>query len=159
MPVRREWCSDHLRQPGQLQTSGDTLTLDFAATPVPVGQVRGFFLLSRGVYTSVQPSSQRRSEDPAPARFALLQNRPNPFSRATNIQFELPRSGMVRMEVYDMQGRLVRRLADGWYEAGKWSVDWDRRDTHGNSVPAAIYLYRMTAGSFREQKKMVLLAD
>jgi hypothetical protein len=59
--------------------------------------------------------------------------------------------------VFDLWGRLVRRLADARYEPGRWSAAWDRRDTEGRSVAAGVYLYRMLAGSFHGQRKMVLL--
>ena len=63
----------------------------------------------------------------------------------------------VRIEVFDLQGRLIRRLADQRYEPGQWSVDWDGRDSRGNRVAGSVYLCRMLAGSFHEQRSMVLL--
>jgi hypothetical protein len=137
---------------------GDSLTLDFASPPLAEGQVREYFLLSSGRYTSNLPASQRPIPGPGlPVRFALLQNRPNPFTGGATIGFELPRTERVRLEVFDLQGRQVRTLADGGYPAGRWSVDWDRRDDRGRRASPGIYLYRMSAGTFREQRKMVLL--
>ena len=93
----------------------------------------------------------------APTRFALLQNRSNPFTGGTTIDFELPHPEHVRLEVFDPQGRQVLVLADGPYVPGRWSVEWDRRDAANRVVPPGIYLYRMIAGAFRDQRKMVLL--
>ena len=92
-----------------------------------------------------------------PTRFALLQNRPNPFTGGTTINFELPSAVRVRIEVFDPQGRQVRVLADGAYAPGRWSVEWDRRDAAGRTMSPGLYLYRMRAGSYSDQKKMVLL--
>ncbi len=137
---------------------GDTLNLEFAATPVPAGQVRDFFLLSKGVYTSaVAPLANRPAPGAAaPTRFALLQNRPNPFTGGTTIGFELPRAEQVRIEVFDPQGRQVQTLADGSYAPGRWSVEWDHRDGAGRAMPPGIYLYRMRAGGFEARRKMAL---
>jgi len=93
----------------------------------------------------------------APERFALLQNRPNPFTGGTTIGFELPRGERVRLEVFDLQGRRMRSLADATYAAGRWSVEWDGRDAVGNRVAPGIYLYRMEAGAFRAQRKMAVM--
>jgi hypothetical protein len=51
----------------------------------------------------------------------------------------------------------VRALADASYAGGRWTVEWDRRDGAGHRMPGGIYLYRMEAGAFRAQRKMVLL--
>jgi flagellar hook assembly protein FlgD len=63
----------------------------------------------------------------------------------------------VKLEVFDLQGRRLRTLTNAAYGAGRWSVDWDQRDSNGNRMSPGIYLYRMNAGSFGAQRKMVLL--
>jgi hypothetical protein len=139
---------------------GDTLDLEFAAGAVPEGKVRTYFLLSTGVYTDASSARapQVAQEQALPTRFALAQNKPNPFATTTTIDFELPSFTQVRLEVFDLQGRLVRVLADRGYEPGYHSAEWDRRDQSGSSVGAGVYLYRLRAGAFVEQRKMVLLA-
>jgi len=81
------------------------------------------------------------------------------FGHSTTVGFALPVASQTKLEVFDLQGRRVGVLEDRLIEAGFHSVDWDRRDAKGNPVSAGVYLYRMTAGSFRAQKKMVLLAN
>ena len=138
---------------------GDTLGLEFAATPVPAGQVRDFFLLSRGVYAAVATPFASRPEpaSAAPADYALLQNRPNPFTGGTVIGFDLPRSERVKLEVFDLAGRRVRVLAEGSYAPGRWTAEWDRRDAAGSPMRPGVYLYRLRAGTFQAQRKMVLM--
>jgi hypothetical protein len=92
-----------------------------------------------------------------PVRFALQQNRPNPFSAQTSIGFDLPVSAQVRLEIFDLQGRMIRCVVDQPYAAGRWSLQWDRRAGDGAAIHPGIYLYRIQAGQFRDQKKMVLL--
>jgi hypothetical protein len=139
---------------------GDTIALEFAASAVPQGKTRSYFLLSTGVYTAASSvrAQQAPEEQALPTRFALAQNQPNPFARTTTIRFELPVAVPVKLEVFDLQGRRVQILAERRFEPGYHSVEWDRRDASGSLAPAGVYLYRLTAGSFVEQKKMVLLA-
>lgn len=92
-----------------------------------------------------------------PTRFALQQNRPNPFSGMTTVHFDLPVGTRVRLEVFDAQGRHVRTLADGDYPPGVHAAEWDHRSDGGQGLAAGIYLYRIQAGAFRDQRKMVLL--
>ncbi|HTK31870.1 MAG TPA: T9SS type A sorting domain-containing protein [Candidatus Saccharimonadaceae bacterium] len=135
----------------------DTLTLSFGASTVPDGQVRELFLLSRGMYTSNLPASQHPTTEDLPVRFALRQNWPNPFSHATTIGFDLPTASRVTLDIFDLQGRLVRRVVERSFTPGHWNVQWDRQDRGGRLVGPGVYLYRIQAERFRDQKKMVLL--
>jgi hypothetical protein len=142
---------------------GDTLTLSFAASPPEKGLERDYVLVATGVYTAAAPETGRTpAEEPAsralPTRFALGQNQPNPFASTTRIHFDLPLASRVRLDVFDLQGRRVRVLADAEYPAGFHAVEWDRRGADGHPVPAGVYLYRLHAGAFLAHRKMVLLA-
>src|SRR5262245_48967932 len=92
-----------------------------------------------------------------PLAFSLAQNLPNPFARTTDIAFALPVPTAVKLEVFDLAGRRIAVLADRSFPAGFHKVSWSRTGGNGAIVSAGIYLYRMQAGSFVEQKKMVLL--
>ena len=67
---------------------------------------------------------------------------PNPFNPRTTISFELRQPQRVRIEVYDIAGRRIARLADHRFAAGEVSVTWDGRDAIGREVPAGTYLIR-----------------
>jgi hypothetical protein len=96
-------------------------------------------------------------ETPA-ALLALHQNRPNPFNPSTTISFTLPVECAVRLEVYDVSGRLVARLIDGARQsAGAHDVEWNGRDAAGRAAASGIYVYRLTAGKESISRKMVLL--
>lgn len=145
---------------GNLSTDlqpGDTLDLSFQKVPLARGLARDYFLLSNGVYTSNLPATQHPTGQELPTQFALSQNRPNPFSQSTTIRFALPVASRVRLDIFDTQGRRVRTLADGQWAAGYQNVDWDKRNESGGIVRPGVYLYRLTAGGYRAQKKMVLL--
>jgi hypothetical protein len=87
----------------------------------------------------------------------LGQNYPNPFNPMTTIEYGLSTPEHVELVIYDISGALVRRLVSGAKPAGWYSVQWDGRDQTGRRVASGVYLSRMTAGSFTEVRKLVLL--
>ncbi len=91
-----------------------------------------------------------------PQVYSLSQNYPNPFNPTTNIQFELPKPGVVRLFVYNSLGQVVARLVNGTRDAGYHTVLWSGRDLHGNPVPSGVYHYRLEAEGYVMTKKMVL---
>jgi hypothetical protein len=98
-----------------------------------------------------------KSIGPAPSTFALSQNYPNPFNPTTNIEFAIPQHETVKLEVYDILGRLVTTLANSDMPAGTYKVIWNGKDSNGLSVASGLYLYRLQAGSFTSVKKMLML--
>jgi hypothetical protein len=92
-----------------------------------------------------------------PTVFALRQNYPNPFNPTTVIQYALPKSSFVKIEVYNILGQKVRTLMEEEQEPGYKMVDWDGKDDSGAEVSSGVYFYRIEAGSFVECKKMTLL--
>ena len=84
--------------------------------------------------------------------FCLEQNRPNPFSRSTEISYSLPATTHVSLEVYDTAGRVIEILVDGMQPPGIHQVRWDKK----NSL-SGVYFYRIKAGDHRSAKKMILL--
>ncbi|MBN1465825.1 T9SS type A sorting domain-containing protein, partial [candidate division KSB1 bacterium] len=90
--------------------------------------------------------------EPMPARYDLAQNYPNPFNARTTIRFELSRSGVVQLALYNILGQKVVDLADGHFDAGSHAVQWDAADFAGG-----LYFYRLQAGEFTETKKLILM--
>ena len=82
---------------------------------------------------------------------------PNPFNPSTTIRFGLSERMHVRLQIYDVSGRLVRTLVDGMRSEGEHFERWDGADSAGRTVASGVYFYRLDAGSFTETKKMVLL--
>jgi hypothetical protein len=93
-----------------------------------------------------------------PARpLALHQNSPNPFNPSTTISYYLPERMRVRLDVYDVSGRLVARLADGEQERGDKIARWDGRNMRGERASSGVYYYRLQAGKEVVSRTMVLL--
>jgi hypothetical protein len=79
--------------------------------------------------------------------FAVRPVAPNPAVSSCRITFDLPRQERVAIDVFDVAGRRVARLADGrLYEAGSQSLEWDLRDRRGGLIPPGLYFVRVTAG-------------
>ena len=88
----------------------------------------------------------------------LHQNHPNPFNPATTISFYLPESGPVTIEIYDVSGRLVRRLLDHvWRERGSGAIFWDGLTDAGFEAGSGLYLLRLVVGKETRTQKMMLL--
>lgn len=101
-------------------------------------------------------STSSTGELPAVAR--LEQNAPNPFNPGTTIAFTVPAGGAsVRLDVVDLEGRLVRTLVDGARPEGRQTVTWDGLGRDGKPAAAGVYLYRLQAGAHVETRKMALV--
>lgn len=83
--------------------------------------------------------------------FALYQNYPNPFNPNTRIGYDLPEKTYVRLEVYDMLGRLVEVLVDSEVESGRHEVVFE-----AGGLPSGIYFYRMKTKDWQQVRKMLL---
>ncbi len=89
--------------------------------------------------------------------YHLAQNVPNPFNPQTTIQFSIPNSEFVILNIFNVQGQQIRQLVNKVLGAGVHSVVWNGKDNQGNNVPSGMYIYRIRAGKFFEQKKMLLI--
>ena len=93
-----------------------------------------------------------------PVRTGLFGNAPNPFNPMTLISFIMPpEGGTVRLEVYDLQGKRVKLLVDGFVAGGEQTVPWDGRDDEGAIMPSGVYLYRLRGAGLDDAMKMLLL--
>jgi|GEM_PF-317668 len=99
---------------------------------------------------SFDPWMEKPAEIPTSSK--LIGVYPNPFNPTTAISFELRDASFVKLGVYDISGRQVAELANGWREAGSHEVTFD-----GSDLPSGIYLYRLSAGDWQESGKMVLM--
>ncbi len=97
------------------------------------------------------------TEDQAPQDFSLHQNYPNPFNANTVIEFSLNVGGQTRVEVFDILGRKVSTLVDGYVTAGVHQVAWNGETDRGRENSSGIYFYRLTSGDFVKMRKMVLM--
>ncbi len=90
--------------------------------------------------------------DNTPTEFALFANRPNPFNPTTSIAFDMPVSGHVNIEVFNILGQKVATLVDEVREAGHHEVIWN-----ANGFGSGVFLYRMTTDGYQKTQKMLLM--
>ena len=107
--------------------------------------------ISRMIISSVEESS------PTPETFALLNNYPNPFNGSTFIRFSTPIQSFVRLDIYDLQGRLVSNLAADYFEAGGHQVIWSGLNDNGELMPSGVYYCRLQAGDFSQTLKLLMI--
>ena len=106
-----------------------------------------------GAYTGVEAVSSKM-----PNNYKLENAYPNPFNPSTTIRFSLPKSSKVRLEIYDIRGRLVNSLIDSEHlNAGTFESQWNGRNNRGESVSSGVYIARLTTGDFIQSIKLNLM--
>jgi predicted CXXCH cytochrome family protein len=103
------------------------------------------------------PTDVQLANNEIPTEFALNQNFPNPFNPSTTITFSVPAKQAVRLDVFDIVGRLVKTIVDKELDAGNYRLIWDGKGRTGESVASGVYLYRLQAGAYSAMKKMIML--
>lgn len=91
-------------------------------------------------------------EQKLPDSYTLLQNYPNPFNPATTIEFTTAKTGPVQIRVFDILGREVAALVNGEMRSGNHKITWN-----AGNLPSGIYFYSLSAGSYYQVRKMILL--
>jgi hypothetical protein len=87
-----------------------------------------------------------------PMAYELMQNYPNPFNPITNIKFQVPKAGHVKIFVYNILGQRVATLLDKEMKVGKHLVTFN-----ATRFATGIYFYRIQTDGFMQTKKMMLL--
>ncbi len=112
----------------------------------------GIFVLS-----ALTVSVAERAVSSVLEEYVLTQNYPNPFNPSTAISFQLPTASEVSLVIYDLNGQVVKQLASGKFARGKHSLEWEGRNESGARVASGVYVYKLQAGEFVAQKKLVLM--
>ncbi len=87
-----------------------------------------------------------------PDNISLSQNYPNPFNPTTFINYQLTIDNFVSLRIYNITGQEVATLVNQYQSPGEYSVAWN-----AEGCSSGVYFYRLSAGSFRQYKKMILL--
>ncbi|KAA3597875.1 MAG: T9SS C-terminal target domain-containing protein [Calditrichaeota bacterium] len=90
-------------------------------------------------------------------KFELKQNYPNPFNPSTTISYNLAKDSKVSLKIYNEIGEFVKELTNGFRYEGSHNVIWDGTNNNGKSVSSGIYFYKISAGTFTQTNKMILL--
>jgi hypothetical protein len=156
-------CTQHLSAVPQHLTIGFAEDSLFSATSVTVNNAYQPVVVGIGI-PQIRPAPVLAAPifagEEVPAEYALAQNYPNPFNPSTRIDYQLPEPGLVTLRVFDILGREVTTLVDGYHAAGKYSVMLNAQD-----LATGVYIYRMQAhpfsggqaGSFTATRRLMLM--
>jgi flagellar hook assembly protein FlgD len=92
-----------------------------------------------------------------PVAYALFQNYPNPFNPETTLRYALPEDELVKLQIFNIRGQLVKTLVNEKVKAGYHSVAWSGRDDADRAVSSGIYFVQMQAGQHRQVRKLALI--
>lgn len=122
---------------------------------VLVNQAGHAYRLTR-IVTRVAPGAIPEGEGPVLLANRLLSCRPNPFGTESAISYMTDAYGPLRIDVFDVQGRLVRTLAECGTEPGVYETSWDGRDGSGRAMPAGVYYVKLRIGTFEDEETLTL---
>ena len=121
--------------PGEMEIiSGDLVNSEFRGSPMQVKKAPAL-----------------------PKVAALHQNFPNPFNPSTEIRFDIPTEGIVKLWIYNQLGQTVRTLADKRMKAGTYRMKWNGTTEAGHDVSSGVYFYSLESGDFSQIRKMTLV--
>ncbi len=115
-------------------------------------QLRSSAMRSPGSGNSMLAKTTTQNPNPLPTEFALGQNYPNPFNPTSTINYDLPIDAHITLKVYDVLGKEVATLVDGFVEAG-----YHRETLDASQLSSGVYFYRIQAGGFVSTRKLLLL--
>jgi PKD repeat protein len=114
-------------------------------------------LVKNNYIKASEPSGIIRGNFIVPDKYLLSQNYPNPFNPSTTIKFDLPKNSYVVLNIYNVNGQLVRTLVNGYRNAGSYKITWDGKNNSGISVASGIYIYIIKADSFTHVRRITLI--
>ena len=159
----------HRAQPGRVDVTGGRIGASWSASGnanlatlrfVAMGDDPGEMEIISGdlVNSEFRGSPMQVKKAPAlPKVAALHQNFPNPFNPSTEIRFDIPLEGIVKLRIYNQLGQTVRTLADKRMKAGTYRMKWNGTTEAGHDVSSGVYFYSLESGDFSQIRKMTLV--
>ena len=115
-----------------------------------IGAAAGLYSDGWGFHT--RTTGVQNVSSNVPSVYKLYNNYPNPFNPATKIKFDLPKNSYVKINVFDVTGRMINEIVNQNLSAGSYETEFN-----GSNLSSGIYYYRIEAGDFVETKKMILV--
>ncbi len=112
----------------------------------------GTITINGGIAWSSAGTVSVQDEATRPVEFSLEQNYPNPFNPSTLISYSIPEKSHVRLSAFDLLGRELAQLVNKVQGAGNYSITFN-----AGGLPSGTYLYRITAGTFTNVRKMTIV--
>ncbi len=124
-----------------------SINLAFGFGPLPGDTVRAQIRRASCLTIGITPISNQ-----IPEEYFLNQNYPNPFNPVTNIEFQVPVNGNIKLTVFDITGREIAVLLNEQLSAGVYKVDFD-----ASLYASGVYFYKLESDNFTNTKKMLLV--
>ena len=153
---------------GNFNNCIEILETQFNSSGVPIFREYHYYANGVGMVKNVRtiPNSEAHTDElisyvvtgveevnhPAPSAYSLSQNYPNPFNPITKISWQSPVSSWQTLIVYDVLGNEVQTLVNEVRSAGNYELEYN-----ASGLSSGFYFYKLTAGSFAETKKMLLM--
>ena len=140
---------------------GTATTIDSVVINWPLGIRQVLTDVAINQYHDVVESDDTKVDDSdknlVPSAFKLEQNYPNPFNPITNIEFDIPMDGKIKLVVMDITGREIVTLIDNYYTRGHHSCEWDGKGMNGNYASSGVYFYTLYTDTYTQTRKMVFI--
>jgi L-ascorbate metabolism protein UlaG (beta-lactamase superfamily) len=114
-------------------------------------------VVKNGETIALQPASSVKKSGTKPRGFRIEQNYPNPFNPSTRVAYFLDMPSRVTLSVYSISGVKVKTLEDACKPSGSHTALWDGTDANGTVVGAGVYVVELSAPSFRQGRRMMLV--
>ncbi|HRE10906.1 MAG TPA: PQQ-dependent sugar dehydrogenase [Ignavibacteria bacterium] len=108
--------------------------------------------LGTGKILRIKPEPNAIGNNNNPVNFSLSQNYPNPFNPVTSIKYEIAQNGFVTLKIFNVLGMEISTLVNQTKRQGTHEVTWNASD-----FPSGVYFYELSAGEFKQRKKMILI--
>ncbi|MBP7563207.1 MAG: T9SS type A sorting domain-containing protein [Candidatus Cloacimonetes bacterium] len=112
-------------------------------------------LFPKLIYT--YENSNHSNENIIERELINISNYPNPFNPRTTINFSIPKTDLVNIEIYNVKGQKVKGLLSEVKQKGEYAIDWNGEDSQGISCSSGIYFCRIETSSAKKMHKMILM--
>lgn len=130
----------------------------FFFSPPGIGATNSFTSTSADtVLVTTSPFAIGETGEQLPYSYRLEANYPNPFNPSTTIKYQLAKSGVTTLKIYNTVGEEIRTLVNEDQSAGEFTTTWNGKDNQGNAVASGVYILTIRSGEFQKSQQMILL--
>jgi len=155
---------------GSQMSQGTSVSFNMKGNSVVLGELRTQIALDNIILTNLSDNDDifitilndrlsgiKHNSKDIISNYCMVHNYPNPFNSWTIIEYRVPKTSLILVEVFNVNGQRLRKLVDNEKEAGVHKTIWDGLNEQGENVGSGIYIYKMQSEDHVMSKKMVLI--